>query len=160
MEEQNTDQGREDQDQGNEQQGQDQQQDQGQQQAPPPPPPPPPAGEPIAQPAGDPTSDQGKTVAIVSYLTWIGWIIAIIIHGNNKSVFGAYHLRQSLGILLTGVALGFVSWIPFLGWVVGFLGFIMLLVFWIMGLISAVNGEAKPVPILGEFYQKTFSGIN
>ena len=156
MEDQNTDQGSEDQDQASEQQGQGQHQDQGRQQDPPPPP----SAEHVTQPAGDPTSDQGKTVAIVSYLTWIGWIIAIIIHGNNKSVFGAYHLRQSLGILLTGVALGFVSWIPFLGWVVGFLGFIMLLVFWIMGLISAVNGEAKPVPILGEFYQKTFSGIN
>jgi uncharacterized membrane protein len=93
-------------------------------------------------------------------LTWIGWIIAIIIHSNNKSEIGAYHLRQSLGILLTGVVLCFVLWIPILGWIVSTVGFIALLVFWIMGIISAVNGEMKPVPVLGEFYQKTFSGIN
>lgn len=98
----------------------------------------------------------GKVVAIVSYLGLIGWIIAIIVHGNGKTSLGAYHLRQSLGIMLTGLVGSLVFWIPILGWALA----IGLLVFWILGLISAVNGQEKPVPVLGAFYQKTFAGLN
>jgi uncharacterized membrane protein len=35
-----------------------------------------------------------------------------------------------------------------------------VLILWIIGLITAVNGEEKPVPLLGEFYQKTLTFIN
>lgn len=97
-----------------------------------------------------------KVVAIVSYLGLIGWIIAIIVHGNGKTSLGAYHLRQSLGIMLTGLVGSLVFWIPIVGWALA----IGLLVFWILGLISAVNGQEKPVPVLGKFYQKTFAGLN
>ena len=31
------------------------------------------------------SADNGKTVAIISYLTWIGWIIAFILHNNKKT---------------------------------------------------------------------------
>ncbi len=35
-----------------------------------------------------------------------------------------------------------------------------VLILWIIGLIAAVNGEEKLVPVLGEFYQKTLTFIN
>ena len=35
------------------------------------------------------------------------------------------------------------------------LGFFIL---WIMGLIAAVNGQQKPMPVVGEYYQKWFAG--
>ena len=46
--------------------------------------------------------------------------------------------------------------VPILGWIVGFIGWIALLVFWVIGLIGAINGQMKPVPLLGEHYQKWF----
>ena len=36
----------------------------------------------------------GKTIAIISYLTWIGWIIAFVLYNSNKSKLAAYHLRK------------------------------------------------------------------
>jgi uncharacterized membrane protein len=42
--------------------------------------------------------------------------------------------------------------IPFVNILVG----ICLLVLWIMGLISAIKGEMKPVPLMGPLYQKWF----
>ena len=99
------------------------------------------------------TVSEDKTVAIVSYITLLGWIIAIILHNNNRTEFGAFHLRQSLGLILTGTILWFI---PIIGWILN----IIVFVFWIIGLVNAIQGEKKPVPIVGEFYQNIFKGLN
>ena len=119
----------------------------------PPPPPPPPAA--VAAPAGD-----DRTVAILSYITLIGFIIAIVMHGSKKTALGSFHLRQALGLILTGFAFGLCAiilvFIPILGWLAIFAGWVTLIVFLIMGLIAAATGQQKPVPILGAHYQKWF----
>ena len=53
------------------------------------------------------TGGEDKTVAIIAYLTLIGFIVAIIVHMNKKTKLGAFHLRQMLGFLLTGIAVVF-----------------------------------------------------
>ncbi len=113
---------------------------------------PPPAGtpSPIAPPASAPPAagTEDKTVAIVSYITIFGFIAAIVINSNKKTQLGAFHLRQMLGLILTGLLMV----IPLLNILIG----ICLLVLWIMGLMSAINGQMKPVPLLGGMYQKWF----
>jgi uncharacterized membrane protein len=107
-----------------------------------------------------------KTISWVSYITIIGWIIAIVSYNGSaeKSSLARFHLRQSLGLIITAVAIYFATIIFSL--MIGFLGTVLsilnlgFLVLWIIGLISAVNGEEKPLPIVGEFYQKTFTFIN
>jgi uncharacterized membrane protein len=101
-----------------------------------------------------------KTAAIVSYLTLIGFIVAIIIHGSKKTRLGAYHLRQSLGLMLTSIAIWVVAmiciFVPLVGWLVSLAAWLSLIVLWVIGLIAAANGQMKPVPVLGEYYQKWF----
>ena len=106
--------------------------------------PPPVASTGTAMPPAASTAED-KTV---SYITLIGFIAAIVINSNKKTKLGAFHLRQMLGLYLTG----FVCIIPILGWILA----IAIFVFWIMGLISAIKGEMKPVPLLGGLYQKWF----
>ena len=110
-----------------------------------------------------PTAPAGedKTVAIVAYITLIGFIIALVMHGSKKTQLGAFHLRQMLGIFLTGVAL-YIG-VIILGIVTLGLGLLLyplvgifMLVLWIMGLIAAANGEMKPTPLLGAKYQEWF----
>jgi uncharacterized membrane protein len=112
--------------------------------------------------------DQGKTVAILSYITLIGLIIAFVLHNDdkNKSELGAFHLRQAIGIFATGIALSMAQFIfvfiPFLGWLINValtVSMVALFVFWILGIISAINQEKKEVPFVGAFYQNLFSGI-
>lgn len=111
-----------------------------------------------APPAAELSED--KTVAILSYITLIGFIAAIIIHSNKKTKLGAFHLRQMLGYLLTAIALGIaqiiLAFIPILGWIAIFLLWISMLVLWVMGLIAAINGQMKPLPVVGPLYQKWF----
>jgi uncharacterized membrane protein len=103
-------------------------------------------------------STEDKTVAIVSYITIVGFIAAIFMHTNHKTQLGAFHLRQLLGIFLTGLAGGVCAVVPILGWLVWFVVAIGVFVLWFLGLLSAVKGEMRPVPILGEHYQKWFAG--
>jgi len=106
------------------------------------------------------TAAEDKTVAIVSYLTLIGFIVAVVIHSGKKTQLGAFHLRQMLGIFLTGIAAVVCEFvlifIPILGWLAIFALWVSIFVLWIMGLLSAVKGEMKPVPVLGPMYQKWF----
>src|SRR3954470_7252499 len=43
-----------------------------------------------------------RTIAWVSYITIIGWIIAYVNHNNAlvKSSFATFHLRQSFGLMV------------------------------------------------------------
>ncbi|MEJ8841854.1 hypothetical protein WG954_05615 [Lacibacter sp. H375] len=106
-----------------------------------------------------------KTIAWVSYLTLIGWIIAYVSYGNlnPKSSLATYHLRQSFGIMVTGLAIYIAFWmlvfmVPFLSFLITII-WIALVVLWVLGLISALNGEEKPLPVVGTYYQQWFQFI-
>ena len=102
---------------------------------------------------------EGKTIAILAYITLIGLVVAFVMNNEKKNTFANYHIRQGLGIGLTGFALGMIGIVPILGWFVAILGFFALFAMWVMGLMSALNGKEKPVFLLGEKYQEWFKGI-
>ena len=105
-------------------------------------------------------STNPQLIAIVSYLTFIGWIIAFVLYQNNKSELAIFHIRQTLGIYLMGIVGMLFLWIPLIGWILSILLPIFIFVLWIIGLINAAQGETKPVPLVGEFIQDLFKGIN
>lgn len=105
------------------------------------------------------TINEGKTTAIISYLWIIGFVIALILNNEKKNPFASFHLRQSLGIIVTWIAVwGVMSLlnVPALAWILE-LG---LFVLWILGFISALQGEEKPVPLLGLQFQEWFKKIS
>lgn len=105
------------------------------------------------------TIEEGKATAIIAYITVIGLVIALVMNGDKKNPFAAYHIRQSLGLMLTSFAVSVVSMIPFVGWLVGIVAAFVLLYMWIMGVMSAANGQEKPLPILGDYYLEWFKTV-
>lgn len=93
--------------------------------------------------------EKNKLNAILSYLG-ILIIVPLISEDAKKSQFAKFHLNQGLVLLISSFALSIVWVIPILGWIVGFFGGIFLFVIWIMALISAIHGEMKKVPLLGD----------
>ena len=79
-----------------------------------------------------------KTTGIVAYLTWIGWLIALLAGDKEGAKF---HINQALVILLFSL----LSIIPCIGWIWG----IFMIVCWFIGLIAAINEEEKSIPLLG-----------
>ena len=102
---------------------------------------------------------QDKTIAIVAYLTVIGLVVALVMNNEKKDLFSTYHIRQSLGLVLTSIALSLINVIPILGWIVSLIGAFVLLYMWVMGLLNAINGREKPVPILGEKYEEWLKSV-
>jgi len=97
------------------------------------------------------TLSDGKNIAIISHITIIGWVIAMVMNSNNKSELGSFYIRQTLGLFL----LALLTWIPLLGWILA----IVLFVAWIMSLISALGGKMKPTFLLGNQFQNWFKGL-
>lgn len=79
-----------------------------------------------------------KTTGIVAYLTWIGFLIAVIAGDKEGAKF---HVNQALVIFLFSL----LAIIPCIGWIWG----IFMIVCWFMGLIAAINQEEKEVPLIG-----------
>ncbi len=104
-------------------------------------------------------ASEGKTIALIAYLTIIGLIIAFVMNAEKKNAFAKYHIIQSSGLALTGLALGIIGLIPILGWILNLIGIFILLFMWIMGLVNAVNEKEKPVPLLGEHYMNWFKNL-
>ena len=104
------------------------------------------------------SSNTNKTWAIVSYLTFIGLIIAIVMNMEKRNTFTSFHIRQMLGLiimlLVSNVTEAYVhSWLGTVLWTITFVG-------WLYGLFTAIQGQAKPLPILGEKFQDWFKNLN
>lgn len=111
-----------------------------------------------------PAQQEDKTAAILAYITLIGYIVAIVMHGNNKTKIGSYHLKQATGLILFSIAswlaLMIIAFLPFIGFLILFLSpvlWILILVLVIMGVINAANGAMKPIPVLGTLFEKWFA---
>ncbi|WP_034922136.1 DUF4870 domain-containing protein [Gillisia sp. CAL575] len=103
--------------------------------------------------------ENGKSAAIVAYLTIIGTIIAYFMNNETKNSFASFHIRQALGIHITYFVLGaFVS--IFDSWMVSYSFWIFIIILWGYGLVTAIQGEQKEVPLLGAQFQKWFSTVN
>ncbi len=84
-----------------------------------------------------------KTAGIVAYITWIGFIIAVLA-GDKNDPYVKFHLNQALVLNL----FAFLSWIP----LIGSIWAIFIFVLWIIALVGACSGETKQVPLLGDIH--------
>ncbi len=104
------------------------------------------------------TIEEGKTLAIISYFTFVGLIIAIIMNLEKKNPFTTFHIRQMLGLIILLIFSNLVekyvnSWLGTAFWVITFVS-------WLYGLYWALKGKNEPVPILGPIFQEWFKNIN
>ena len=94
----------------------------------------------------------GKVKAIVAHITWIGWIIALVVNMNDKDELASFYIRQMLGLWLFSLVISFIPVVNIVGWLITF-------IFWIISLIGAINGEQKLVPWVGQLFQDWFKGL-
>lgn len=112
----------------------------------------------------------GKTAGIVSYLTIIGWLIAYFaLHKDKETSLGSYQLRQTLlfhivsmvVLWVAGVLFGLLFLSTSITLSIALMRIVQLALFvlWIIGFIGAIQGEKKPIPLIGERAQSIFSSI-
>lgn len=103
--------------------------------------------------------ENGKTAAITSYILIVGVLIAMSMNGEDKNSFASFHIRQSLGITLTFISLGLII-SNYDSLMISVPMWISISILWSYGIVSAINGTKKPVPLLGNYYQIWFKNIS
>lgn len=89
--------------------------------------------------------------AAVGYITWVGFLVAFMM-GDRTDRFVIHHLNQALVINLAGVVGGVLPVIPVLGGIASGLISMVVLVFDIMGALSAYRGSMQPLPYIGDIH--------
>lgn len=103
--------------------------------------------------------EKGKSAAIASYILGIGVFIAMSMNAEDKNSFASFHIRQGLGLTLTFISLGLVI-SNFDNLMISSSMWIFVFILWSYGIATAIKGETKPVPLLGNLYQKWFASIS
>ena len=102
-------------------------------------------------------ANNSKALAIITYITLIGWIIAFALNNKQKNLLVSYHQRQSLGIQLIYFSTAFlISLTTLASLQVLFLGVFILM---IIGISNASNQKKKPLPMVGNYFEKWFESI-
>ncbi len=94
--------------------------------------------------------EEGKTIAIIAYITLIGLLIAFFMNNDKKNEFAKFHIGQSLRISILGLANSVLAaFLPASIAIVSTIISLAVLVLWILGLVNAINLKDKPVPVIG-----------
>jgi uncharacterized membrane protein len=105
------------------------------------------------------TVEEGKTAAITSYILIVGVFIAMSMNSESKNGFASFHIRQALGLSVTFISLGLII-SNFDSVMISATMWIFVSILWTYGIFSAIKGETRPLPLLGELFQKAFKSIS
>ncbi|WP_288982673.1 hypothetical protein [uncultured Flavobacterium sp.] len=102
--------------------------------------------------------EQGKITAITSYILIIGVLIALSMNTETKNKFASFHIKQAIGLNITFISIGLlISNFSNTQIYVSF--WVFFTVLWVFGIFSAIKGETKPIPLVGNLYQKFFKSF-
>ncbi len=97
-------------------------------------------------------NEDSNILAMLSYL----WILSVVFYiiKKDEDDFVVFHARQGMVLLGASIVLFFLGFIPLLGWLVGFFGWIAIIVLSIIGMIKAYQGERYNIPGVGDLAKK------
>ncbi len=101
--------------------------------------------------AEDKEVQDGKIFALIAYLN-ILCLIPLIFKKENK--FALFHGKQGLVLFLAEITLGIIGIIPFLGWMVGYLGFLLFGILSLIGIVQALMGNYWRMPVIANIADK------
>ncbi len=94
--------------------------------------------------------EEGKTMAIIAYITWIGLLIAFIMNNGKNNEFAKFHIGQSVRVAILGIANTIIAqFLPSGLGIISTVVSILVLILWILGIINAINLKDEPLPVIG-----------
>jgi len=91
----------------------------------------------------------------MAVFAYIGILFLIPLLAAKESPFARYHANQGLVLFLFEIAAGIVmsilGWIPVLGTIINIVLWLVIVALCIIGIINAVNGKCKDLPVIGKF---------
>ena len=90
--------------------------------------------------------ESGKVMAIISYFIFF---VPLLVEDARKNKFVMYHVQQSIVLLIAYVICTILTVV-----LIGLFLYILVFILWLIGLINAIQGKVKPVPIIGSLGEK------
>lgn len=90
-----------------------------------------------------------RILSAVAYLGWFGFIIAVLI-GHKQDSFVRFHLNGALWVNLMFLAGEVFMTVGVLGRIVGILLMIAAFIGFLIGIVSALRGQMKSLPLLAQ----------
>ena len=90
--------------------------------------------------------EKNKVMALLAYIIFLIPLLAA-----KDSKFARFHTNQSLVLFLGGIIASVVAVIPVIGWIVAPIAGLVITVLAIIGILNALNGRAKELPVIGKF---------
>ena len=100
-----------------------------------------------------------KFTALTGYLTVLGLLTAYLINKQLKSDYVSFHIRQSLGLSIGFLMLGYPVG-NFDNWTVTLALWTAFIVLNTYGIATAIAGSITAIPVFGFFFQKIFKKIS
>lgn len=101
---------------------------------------------------------EGKTMAIIGYMTLIGSLIAMMMNADPKNEFARFHIRQAFGLHLVFHSFALLSSVAYNIYALYGL-YLCYIILWVYGFIGALNEKKQSVPAIGPYFQKWFTFI-
>lgn len=95
--------------------------------------------------------NRSNVIAAISYLTWIGFLIALCVR-DRRDDYVAFHLNQALLINLLEMVGGILTVVPLIGGMASSVVSLAVGVLWIIGIYRAATWNAEPLPIIGDIH--------
>lgn len=90
--------------------------------------------------------EKNKVMALLAYIIFLIPLLAA-----KDSKFARFHTNQGLVLFLGGIISSVVAVIPVIGWIIAPIAGLVITVLAVIGIINALNGKAKELPVIGKF---------
>ncbi len=86
-------------------------------------------------------------------LSIVGFLLVLSMRKHDR--YAMFHAKQSL-ILFFGFVIAWLvdAVVPFVGWLVGGVLTVLLVILWVIGIVNALRGKQVPLPVVGVFAEK------
>lgn len=90
--------------------------------------------------------EKNKVMAVLAYI-----IFLIPLFAAKESPFARFHTNQGLVLVIAAVISSVIAAIPVIGWIIAPVIGIAVTVLAVIGILNALNGKAKELPLIGKF---------
>ena len=102
----------------------------------------------------DSTSDYDpadvENYKIISLFAYLGILFIVPLLAGKDSKYARFHTNQGIILFIFSVILAFLARFPHVGWIFS-LAEVVTVIFAILGIINAVTGKTRELPLIGKF---------
>ncbi len=90
--------------------------------------------------------EKNKVMAVLAYIIFLIPLLAA-----KDSKFARFHTNQGLVLFIGAILSSVIAAIPLIGWIIAPIAGLAITVLAIIGILNALNGRAKELPLIGKF---------